>query len=126
MHYQTLFLAIFLNITSLQVMGGSVYKKQKEHWYQDVWCESKGGKVEHKLKDGRRVDCLTKEHAIEVEFARKWPEAIGQSLDYSMLTGKQAGVVLILQSDKDHTYWQRMSQLINHYQLPITAWKLGP
>ncbi|WP_330925162.1 hypothetical protein [Candidatus Sororendozoicomonas aggregata] len=127
MHYLAFgLLAVFLNSNSATLMAAPVYKKQKEHWYQEVWCQGKGGKVEYKLKDGRRVDCLTDTHAIEMEFARNWPEAIGQSLDYSMLTTKQAGIVLILQSDKDETHWQRMNQLINHYQLPITVWKLGP
>ena len=68
----------------------SILAAPSESWYQDVWCLGKGGEVEHRLKDGRRID-LTKTHAIEVEFARKWPEAVEQSLDYSMLTGKQAG-----------------------------------
>ena len=97
-----------------------------EHWYQDVWCNGMGGKVEHRLKDGRRIDCLTSSHAIEVEFANKWPEAVGQSLDYSMLTGKKAGIVLILKKPADHLHWQRMKTLVEHYQLPIRLWKLGP
>ena len=85
-----------------------------------------GGKVEHKLKDGRRVDCLTASHAIEVEFARKWSEAVGQALDYSMLTKRKAGIVLVLQKDSEAIYWERLLHVIRHYELPITVWKLGP
>ena len=117
---------VFSSLFSTCLLANSYYPKPKEHWYQDVWCKGKGGQVEFKLNDGRRVDCLTADHAIEVEFARKWSEAIGQSLDYSMLTGKKAGVVLILQRDSDHTYWHRIQKLKDHYQLPITLWKLGP
>lgn len=101
-------------------------KQPKEHWYQEVWCKGMGGKVEYKLKDARRVDCLTSTHAIEVEFARKWAESIGQSLDYSMLTGKKAGIVLVLQRESERLYWQRLKHVISHYALPITIWKLGP
>ncbi len=97
-----------------------------ESWYQQVWCEGMDGKVEHRLKDGRRIDCLTDQYAIEIEFARKWPEAIGQSLNYSMLTGKKAGIVLILKTAEEHSHWQRLKTVIKHYTLPIKVWKLGP
>lgn len=97
-----------------------------ESWYQQVWCEGMDGKVEHRLKDGRRIDCLTDQYAIEIEFVRKWPEAIGQSLNYSMLTGKKAGIVLILKTAEEHSHWQRLKTVIKHYTLPIKVWKLGP
>ena len=98
----------------------------RETWYQEVWCKGMGGKVEYRLEDGRRIDCLTDTHAIEVEFAHKWPEAVGQSLDYSMLTGKQAGIVLIIKKNDTTDHWHRLNKLINHYQLPIKLWRLGP
>ena len=41
------------------------------------------------MKDGTRCDILTATHAIEVDFAKKWAEAIGQSLNYAMQTGKR-------------------------------------
>ena len=85
-----------------------------------------GGKVEHRLKDGRRIDCLTSNYAIEVEFAHKWPEAVGQSLDYSMLTGKRAGIVLIIKETADLQHWERLNTLVQHYRLSIRLWKLGP
>lgn len=113
-------------IATATLIASSAKASPREYWYQAVWCQGLGGQVEFKLNDGRRVDCLTSEYAIEVEFARKWPEAIGQSLDYSMLTGKKAGIVLILQQASDHIYWQRLQTLKNHYQLPVTLWKLGP
>ncbi|WP_157673478.1 hypothetical protein [Endozoicomonas ascidiicola] len=97
-----------------------------EAWYQKVWCNGMGGQLEYRLDSGRRIDCLTNSHAIEIEFARKWPEAIGQALDYSMLTGKHAGIVLILNKGVDFTHWERMRKVIDHYQLPIQVWRLGP
>lgn len=82
--------------------------------------------MEYRLEDGRRIDCLTDTHAIEVEFAHKWTEAIGQSLDYSMLTGKEAGIVLIVRKHSDLERWKRLNRVISHYQLPVKLWKLGP
>lgn len=116
--YSALFLLL---LCSLPLKAG-----QKENWYQEVWCEGMGGKVEHRLKDGRRIDCLTSNYAIEVEFAHKWPEAVGQSLDYSMLTGKRAGIVLIIKETADLQHWERLNTLVQHYRLSIRLWKLGP
>lgn len=117
-HYPLLF--------SFLLLSSQCHSAEDELWYQKVWCEGKGGKVESRLDDGRRVDCITKTHAIEMDFANKWPEAIGQSLDYAMLTQKQAGIVLILKSHKDSLHWERLQKVVSHYQLPITLWKLGP
>ena len=112
---------ILLLVTSMPAISG-----QRENWYQNVWCEGMTGQVEFRLKDGRRIDCLTREHAIEIEFAHKWTEAVGQSLDYAMLTGKAPGIVLIVKKKADLQYWKRLQKLVAHYQLNIRLWKLGP
>lgn len=38
--------------------------------------------------DGTRCDILTDEYAIEVDFANKWAEAIGQALNYAIQFNK--------------------------------------
>jgi len=43
-------------------------------------------------------------HAVEVDFTAKWYEALGQSLYYSMQAGKRAGILLIIESNKDLKY----------------------
>ncbi|QXD24577.1 hypothetical protein F7C95_01340 [Opitutia bacterium ISCC 51] len=53
------------------------------------------------LEDRTRCDIVTATHAIEVDFADKWAEAIGQSLNYAMQTGKKAGIVLVLKDRGD-------------------------
>lgn len=75
-----------------------------ERYYQQQWCDSQGGKMEYVLPDLRRVDCLTKTHAVEVDFAAKAAEAIGQSLMYAHETGKQPGILLIIEQPKDLKY----------------------
>ena len=47
-----------------------------ERYYQDIFCEEQGGVVEFVLDDRSRVDCLTDEFAIEVDFACKWAGSI--------------------------------------------------
>jgi hypothetical protein len=68
---------------------------------------------------------LTQSHAIEFDFASKWAEARGQSLYYSLQTGKRAGIVLILEKSKDYRYWIRLNTTIEHFNLPIDTWKMG-
>ncbi|MDA3971626.1 MAG: hypothetical protein PF442_09775 [Desulfobulbaceae bacterium] len=67
-----------------------------EKHYQEQWCAEQRGTAEVVLADHTRADCITATHAIEFDFGKKWAEAIGQSLYYSLQTGKRAGVVLIL------------------------------
>lgn len=62
------------------------------------------GKLEHRFEDGTRCDILTDTLAIEVDFAKKWYEAVGQSAHYSRLSGKQAAILLIAREPKDEKY----------------------
>lgn len=65
--------------------------------------------MEYRLNDGTRVDCLTEHYAVEIDFAPKWAECIGQCKHYSHKTGKQAACVLIMENwDKDQKYLKRL------------------
>ena len=97
-------------------------EKINERWYQERWCKLQKGEVEVRLKDNTRCDCLTSEYAIEIDFSRKWAEAVGQSLHYSRMTGKKAGILLIMQEEKDAKYLTRLNKLIEHHHLSIKVW----
>ena len=86
---------------------------QVEAYYQDQWCTNDFGRKEVVLWDMTRVDCLTKDYAIEFDFAKKWAESIGQSLYYAKMTGKAPAVVLILTSLDDYKYVKRLERLDN-------------
>jgi len=79
-----------------------------ESYYVAKYCN---GVVEFALPDRTRVDCLTKQHAAEFDFARKWYEAVGQALWYAKSTGRRAKVVLIAGPD-DARYVVRAESLI--------------
>ncbi|MCP3945080.1 MAG: hypothetical protein GY710_26880 [Desulfobacteraceae bacterium] len=96
-----------------------------EKWYQNKWCAKQKGQTEYRLPDKTRCDCLTDTHAIEVDFARKFYEAIGQALYYSMQTGKRAGVLLIIENKNELKYWIRLNSTVQHFGLPIDTWKVG-
>lgn len=100
-------------------------RRLPEKAYQEHWCKGRG-QVEYVLPDKTRCDCLTATHAVEFDFGKKWPEAIGQSLYYSLQTGKRAGIVLILEDQQDRVYWLRLNSTIKHFNLPIDTWSIGP
>ena len=86
---------------------------QVEMYYENEWCTTDFGRKEVILWDMTRVDCMTKDYAIEFDFAKKWAEAIGQSLYYSKLTGKSPAIVLILTNPTDYRYVKRIERLDN-------------
>lgn len=90
-----------------------------EEYYQAQFCQAHHGIMEYRLSDGTRVDCFTDEYAVEVEFAPKWYQAIGQALHYGRMTGKKPAIYLILRSPKDKRYLTRLKAVIQYYKLPI-------
>lgn len=91
-----------------------------EREYQDAWCALAGGTREFVLPDRARVDCLTRTHAVEVDFARKWAEAIGQALYYSIETGKSPGILLIMEEEGDERFLKRLMAVTGN--AGITVW----
>jgi hypothetical protein len=90
-----------------------------ESYYQDIAAEKYGGQTEVTMPDGTRCDIVTEKHAIEVDFADKWGEAIGQSLNYAFQSNKRAGILLILESKDDERHLIRVNSIIEYYKLPI-------
>lgn len=90
---------------------------ETESYYVNQWCTPNFGKKEFRLWDTTRVDCLTKEYAIEFDFAKKWAESIGQSLYYAKMTGKKPAIVLILTDALDMRYVKRIERLDNGIQI---------
>lgn len=96
-----------------------------EKWYVTQWCKDHQGQIEAKLPSKARCDCITPDYAIEFDFAPKWAEAIGQSLYYSFLSNKKAGIVLIIEDPSDIIYLFRLDSTIKFFNLPIKVWKIG-
>jgi len=76
------------------------------------------------MTNGTRCDILTEDYAMEVDFAHKWAEAIGQSLNYARLKGKRAGIVLIIKKNKDENNLDRVLKIIESYSLPIDIFSI--
>lgn len=93
--------------------------------YRSALCGSAGYAQEVTLPNGTRTDCVSETHAIEIDFAAKWAEAIGQSLNYSAETGKPPAVILICKSGTERKClkWSLLlEQTTKHWRLPIKVW----
>jgi len=97
-----------------------------ERAYQQVWCERQQGAMEVRLPGGLRIDCETATHAVEVDFAAKWAEAVGQALAYGAATGKRPGILLILEKPSDETHLAKLRSVITTYALPVDIWLIEP
>lgn len=95
-----------------------------ERDYQKYWCDKHGGQLEYRLEDGTRVDCLTRDFAVEVEFAHKWAEAIGQSLFYGRMTDRRPGIVLIMREKGDERFLKRLRKVAGDDGIKV--WTVKP
>lgn len=109
-------LIIFIFLISLPACS----HQHPENNYQSLWCITHHGITEYRLNDKTRVDCLTKNYAIEFDFAPKWAESIGQSLYYAKMTGRKPAVVLIIENPKDYKYYHRINKIAK--DLNISVW----
>ena len=87
--------------------------------YQKARCSKNGGILEYKNPDETRVDCLTKTHAVEFDFAKKWAESVGQAEHYALMTGKTGKVVLIIETIKDFKYLERVKKLAKKHNFDV-------
>ena len=80
------------------------------------------------MPDGTYCDVIAPRHAIEVEFALKWTDAISQSLNYAFQSERLAGILLILTEPEEERYLDQLNELIEHYELlievkPVRIWQ---
>ena len=131
-----LFLAITLNSNAETI--------HPEMYYQDKWCSDMNGCVmekliedrliEHVLHDRTRVDCLLdldvgdriEKYAVEVDFAKKWAESIGQSLHYAEQTNRQPGILIIIEKESDYKHLYKLYSAIKKGKLDIRVWVIKP
>lgn len=101
-----IFILLILLLYALPVCAKHLHP---EKHYQKLWCAKKKGIMEYKLDDGSRVDCLTDKYAVEVDFAPKWHECIGQALYYAKKTKRIPACALIMENgDADKRFLYRL------------------
>lgn len=111
---------IFIPMLFLLILfAGCSYAKKNEKYYQTKFCDMQNGVMEYRLKDKSRVDCLTDKYAVEVDWAKKWAEAVGQSLYYAHMSHKKPAIVLIARKKKDEKYIKRVKRLTQKYNIKL-------
>ena len=74
----------------------TVLLAQPESFFSDLLAQELHGRREVVLIDRSRVDIVTPAEAIEVDWARKWAEGIGQSMYYAAMTDRRPVVILLV------------------------------
>lgn len=110
--------ALALEIAFLLLLGGCASHPRQERDYQESFCERIDGETEVVLSDLTRVDCLNERYAVEVDFACKWAEGIGQSLYYSERTGRKPAVALIIKEGEER-FLKRLETVARQYDIKI-------
>lgn len=97
MHKKILLAILFVLLFCNKIYAAHTHP---EKYYQEQWCNANSGIMEYKLDDATRIDCLTPEYAIEFGFVDHKYEDIGQSLYYSLKTGKKPAIATIIENSK--------------------------
>lgn len=93
-------------IIVLNLLVSSIQAQQTETYYTKLIAQKSGSKEEYRLFDNTRVDIVTDEYAIEIDWSHKslkWAEAVGQSLYYASVTNLKPGIILLVPEDMDET-----------------------
>ena len=107
-------------VSGLLFAGCTKAKKHNEKYYQTQFCNALDGVMEQRLLDRSRIDCLTDEYAIEVDFSKKWAESVGQSLYYAHMTEKKPAVGIIVgDTNSDRRNMKRLNVLTKKYGIKI-------
>lgn len=116
-------LGLVLLLTASQVHAERLLPEKE---YQGIWCSAHYGELEVTLTDRTRVDCLTADYAVEVDFANKWAEAIGQSLHYARMSARRPGIVIIVETPADMKHYNLLTDAVKYICPRITVWKIEP
>jgi len=111
----TILVIIILIISASRIFA----QTHDERYYQLIAAKSLSGSIEYVTKDKSRIDIVTDEYAIEVDFCYHWQESIGQSLFYSLAISKKPGIVIIFKGYNDYVFLKRLSTVCNAYHIKL-------
>lgn len=103
-----------LIIVCLLAFNNQAFALENEVYYSDKWCKSVGGYYKRSdvvLEDehGKMYpDCIVDQYVVEADWAYKTDEGVGQAFRYARLSGKTPAVLLLLKSEEDYKYLDRL------------------
>ena len=101
----------------------------QDHWreadYRDALCA--GMRMEARLSPQSRADCVSKTHAIEVEWADKFKEGVGQALTYAFESELIPGLVLVCRRDEAGCLAASLTsqETFGAFGIRATVWECG-
>lgn len=99
---------ILAAVALLFVAARPARHEHNEGYWATIIAEQLRGESEHRLPDGARVDILTDDAAIEIDWPSKWAEGVGQALYYGAATGRKATVIyLVSDPEREACYLER-------------------
>ena len=104
----------------------AIAETKKEAYWQRQYCADM--EIEKKLITGGRVDCFNEEYAIEVDWAHKWAEAVGQSLYYAATTDRKPGIILLCEESEGpveglcRSYVYRLEYALKFVNARVYVW----
>lgn len=98
------------------------FTKQVESYYQINFADTINGTREYRLFDGTRVDIVTDTFAIEVDFASKWSQSVGQALYYGKVLNKKPAILLVVNGKLEDRFVMRLVTVAA--DTGITIWLL--
>ena len=93
--------------------------------YRDALCA--GMKMEVRLSPQSRADCVSDTHAIEVEWADKFKEGVGQALVYSTQSTLVPGLILVCRRDEASCLAASLTsqETFGAFGIRATVWECG-
>ena len=78
-----------------------------------------------KTDDGCYCDLVTNTEAIEVDWCKKFYEAVGQALFYSIKLEKEPAIILLRKNEADQKYIDRCQLVCDKYQIKLYVEDVG-
>ena len=102
-----LIIALLMLISCNLFAANKLHERHYQAFANRKMFDSKGIlEYRYKDEDGNfsRVDILLPDEAIEVDFARKRDESVGQAARYALATGRPPAILLIVKNERDKQY----------------------
>lgn len=95
----------------------------RESDYQLALCD--GMRTEVRLGNYGRVDCVSETHVIEVEWADKFKEGVGQALTYSTSTALIPGLILVCRRTESSCLGHSLAaqETFSAFGIEATVWE---
>ena len=119
------FLLLIIVVSISLPLSSQARAKHPIKYYQKIWCKKYQGTFSERLNDGTKCDCQTSEYVFKIDYSYNWKKSIGQALHYALQSGKRAGIVLILEKERERVYLKQLQMLVDYFQLPLDVWSIG-